>query len=197
MSTLQYQLRSMRACAAAVNWVGTRDLRKAWDECQRGDWMLWLLGRMSIDRKLLVQACCDCAETTWEHTENAEVLQAFMLAIHITREWCEGRTDIEDVHEARAIVYAALAASAASAASAAAARAARAAAAAAVAAVADAAVATYAAAAAAAAAAAYDAAACARDKSLADFAEEVVQLLIKMNVPGVQWLTLAPIDVVA
>jgi hypothetical protein len=35
------------------------------------------------------------------------------------------------------------------------------------------------------------------DKFLEDFAEEVVQLLIKMNVPGVQWLTLAPIDVVA
>ncbi len=48
--------------------------------------------------------------------------------------------------------------------------------------------ATHAAAAAFAAAAAYSAAA--RDKSLADFAECVVQILIDMNAPGCQWLAL-------
>ena len=47
----------------------------------------------------------------------------------------------------------------------------------------------------AAAAATYDAAAAAaaRDKSLADFAEAVVQILIEMKIPGVQWLEIAPI----
>ena len=40
-----------------------------------------------------------------------------------------------------------------------------------------------------AAAAAYSAAA-ARDKSLADFAEGVVQILIEMKAPGCQWLAL-------
>jgi hypothetical protein len=40
------------------------------------------------------------------------------------------------------------------------------------------------------AAAAHAADAYARDKSLADFAEGVVQILIEMNVPGVQWLAL-------
>ena len=59
-------------------------------------------------------------------------------------------------------------------------------AAAAAAAAADAAYAAYAAAAAAAA----DAAADARDKILSDFAEDVVQILIDMKVPGVQWLPL-------
>jgi hypothetical protein len=38
--------------------------------------------------------------------------------------------------------------------------------------------------------AAYAAADAARDKSLADFAEGVVQILIEMGVPGVQWLQL-------
>ena len=34
----------------------------------------------------------------------------------------------------------------------------------------------------------------ARDKSLARFAEDAVQILIEMNVPGVQWLILAPVE---
>jgi hypothetical protein len=61
---------------------------------------------------------------------------------------------------------------------------------------ADAADAAYAAYAADDAAAAY-AAADARDKILSAFAEDVVQLLISMNVPGAQWLDLAPIEAVA
>ena len=40
-------------------------------------------------------------------------------------------------------------------------------------------------------------AAATRDKSLADFAERVVQILIDMRVPGVQWLALAPVAEVA
>ena len=54
--------------------------------------------------------------------------------------------------------------------------------------------AVYAAAAADAAAAAYADADAARDKSLADFAEGVVQILIEMNVPGVQWLALTELE---
>ena len=69
------------------------------------------------------------------------------------------------------------------------------------AAAADAAADAYAAAAAAAAADAdadadadaYAYADAARDKSLADFAEGVVQILIEMNVPGVQWLELTEV----
>lgn len=36
-----------------------------------------------------------------------------------------------------------------------------------------------------------------RDKSLATFCEEVVQVLIDMKAPGCQWLDLAPLDVVS
>jgi hypothetical protein len=57
--------------------------------------------------------------------------------------------------------------------------------------------AAYAADAAADAADAAAAAADARDKSLADFAEGVVQILIAMDVPGVQWLALTKLEEVA
>ena len=41
----QESIRAMDACREAVRWVNGRDLRTAFTECQRGDWMLWLAGR--------------------------------------------------------------------------------------------------------------------------------------------------------
>ena len=31
-------LKSLRACAEAVKWVGDRDLAAVWNECERADW---------------------------------------------------------------------------------------------------------------------------------------------------------------
>ena len=118
--TFAAQLKSLSACDEAVRWVADRDLESAWAQCERGDWMLWLAAKANIDRKLLVQAACDCAETAWPHCKSEETLQAAMLCVHVTREWCEGRTDIEDVREARYAAYAAGAYAAADAADAAA-----------------------------------------------------------------------------
>jgi hypothetical protein len=108
---------------------------------------------------------------------------------------CEREPTESSAREARSIAQAARKAAAADAADAAADAAAAAADAADAAAAADAADAAAAAADAADAAAAADAAdaaaaADARDRSLADFAEGVVQILIAMNVPGIQWLPL-------
>lgn len=59
---LKLFLRKNNACSRAVEWLGDRDLRTAWKECERGDWMLWLAGRAPVDRKALVKAACECAE---------------------------------------------------------------------------------------------------------------------------------------
>src|SRR5690349_2564974 len=56
------------ACASAVNW--SRDYivpQEAWDACERGDWMLWLLGKLSgpVDsesRRKLVFVAAQCAK---------------------------------------------------------------------------------------------------------------------------------------
>lgn len=36
-------LHSLNACPAAIEWVGTQTREKAWANCKRSDWMLWLL----------------------------------------------------------------------------------------------------------------------------------------------------------
>ena len=108
--------------------------------------MTWLVGRLPIDSKLLILAACDCAETAWRYCDG-ETLQAAMLAVHVTREYCAGRADLEDVRAARSAAAAAYANAAAYAAAASASAAATAAAAYAVAyAAAAAAAAAYAAA---------------------------------------------------
>ena len=37
-------LTAMNACRPAVEWAETqRNMRQAWRDCERGDWMIWLL----------------------------------------------------------------------------------------------------------------------------------------------------------
>lgn len=57
----------MGACPEAIEWVGTRTLKKAWAECQRGDWMLWLVhknyGKPGWPKYRQVVLCaCEVAE---------------------------------------------------------------------------------------------------------------------------------------
>jgi len=58
-------LMRLGACSEAIAWVGTRDLARAWEECARGDWMLWLASRVSESnialRRAVVLAACECA----------------------------------------------------------------------------------------------------------------------------------------
>jgi len=134
-----------------------RDLERAWDTCERGDHLLWVAGRLDVDRRKIVMAACRCARLVLHLAAGPEAGVAVLTA----ERWCRGEATVPEVRaaaDAAAAAYAAAAADAADAAYAAAAAAAYAAAYAAADAAAAAA-AAYAAADAAAAAAAYAAAA--------------------------------------
>ena len=103
------RLNEMHACRDAVKWVGRRGLMTAWRDCKRADWMLWLAGSLDIDRKLLVLAACDCAETALQYVPEGEDRPA--KAIQVSRNWCGGTAFIGDVRNAvYAAAYAAYAA---------------------------------------------------------------------------------------
>ena len=107
------KLVSMNACQEAIDWVGRRDIKSAWRDCPRGDWMLWLAGRLDIDRKLLVLAACDCAETALQYVPKGE--DRPVKCIQVSRNWCNGTASMDDVRAARrdadaAAAYAAAAA---------------------------------------------------------------------------------------
>lgn len=42
-TTFQRQLRAIGACPAAIDWVGRRTFRQAWEECDNPQWMRWFL----------------------------------------------------------------------------------------------------------------------------------------------------------
>lgn len=49
--TLAEQLDGLLACDEAICWVGNRTLAQAWRECERSDWMMWLLRELEIDAR--------------------------------------------------------------------------------------------------------------------------------------------------
>jgi hypothetical protein len=120
--TLKRQLIALGACKDATDWAKDyRTLGDAWQNCQRGDWMLWLVAQTlgkeqnSSGRKRLVFAACQCARLGLPYTTDARVL----AAIEVTERWAIGQTSIQEVRDAAyAAAYAASAYAAANAANA-------------------------------------------------------------------------------
>jgi hypothetical protein len=63
-------LMALRPCAEAVKWIKrlpeTETLQTAWLKCERGDWMLWLAGRVcgevnTLGHRKMTAAKCRCA----------------------------------------------------------------------------------------------------------------------------------------
>jgi hypothetical protein len=169
MKTWIDKLEKVGACREALKWAKDYDsLEDAWQKCGRGDWMLWLAGKLSGNpdsksRKKVVLAACQCARLALKYVKPGELRP--LKAIETAEAWANGNPEVslQDVRKAAAAADYAAAAAAADYAAAAAAYAAAAAAAA----YADAA---YAAAAYAAAA---DAAYAARIKTLKECADIV------------------------
>ncbi len=62
MGTFAAELKALGACGAAVTWVGRRSLKRAWEECERGDWMLWYLCRTdALTKEQAVRIAALCA----------------------------------------------------------------------------------------------------------------------------------------
>ncbi|KKN40346.1 hypothetical protein LCGC14_0733980, partial [marine sediment metagenome] len=68
------RLRDVGACSDAVKWADEQpDLATAWSQCARGDWMLWLIGRLNDDRKALVRCACACARLALPYVKAGEL----------------------------------------------------------------------------------------------------------------------------
>jgi hypothetical protein len=102
----------MSDCDGAVEWARTQpSYAVAWRRCQRPDWLLWLAGRCGhtlTQRRAIVLAACDCAETALRHVPEGELRPA--EAIRVARAWCRGKATLQDVRAATNAAYAASAA---------------------------------------------------------------------------------------
>ena len=113
------KIEALDACPPAIEWLREKNyatLQEAWDNCERGDWMLWLYGRLnksapwSDERKPLVLAACACARLSLPSFEARFPADSRpRRCIEVTEAWCRGEASREQVVSARNAAYAATA----------------------------------------------------------------------------------------
>ena len=96
--SLTQHLRELDACSSAIEWVGDRDPATAWAECPRGDWLLWVAGRLGADRRTIVLAACACARDALRFVPSGETRP--LAAIETAERWVRGEASIRDVRAA-------------------------------------------------------------------------------------------------
>jgi hypothetical protein len=66
MKDIQQVLRALDACGDSKIWCKYNDivsLEQAWQQCKRGDWLLWLAHTLGVDKRKLILAKAKCAAT--------------------------------------------------------------------------------------------------------------------------------------
>jgi hypothetical protein len=82
VTTFKEQLLEIRACEEAVAWVGDKTLEQAWNECHRGDWMLWIYRRSTnYNLQTLTLAKGHCANTVRHLMKDERSKKAVDVAI--------------------------------------------------------------------------------------------------------------------
>jgi hypothetical protein len=111
--TLADRIAHLHPCSDAAKWLAEQKTpAPAWKDCQRGDWMMWILGKLSGEpgsdaRKKLVLCACECARLALPHVKAGELRP--LKAIETAEAWARGEASLDDVREARKAAYAAAA----------------------------------------------------------------------------------------
>ena len=108
MKTWVKPIEQLGACSYALVWAEKFDsLDEAWAKCGRGDWMLWLTGRLfdkqgSPEHKALVFAACQCARLALPYVSQGE--ERPRLAIEAAEAWTRGEATLAEVRKAAHVV---------------------------------------------------------------------------------------------
>ena len=97
-------LDELNACQEAKQWAAGKTLSQAWQECQRADWMLWLLGRSPINKKIIATIAVEFAETC---VHNAKDYPAFAECITTVKKYLSGQATQEELAAAESSALAA------------------------------------------------------------------------------------------
>ena len=104
------KLKELNACSDALEGCKQFDtLEEARQKCERGDWMLWLAGKLSgppdsDSRKKVVLVACQCARLALKYVQSGEVRP--LTAIETAEAWARGEGNIT-LAEVRDAAYAA------------------------------------------------------------------------------------------
>ena len=96
-------LNKLNACQEAKLWAAGKTLSQAWQECQRADWMLWLLGRSPINKKIIATIAVEFAETC---VHNAKDYPAVAECITTVKKYLSGQATQEELAAAESAALA-------------------------------------------------------------------------------------------
>jgi hypothetical protein len=102
-------LKKLSACSEGIEFASNYEtIEQAWNNCQRGDWMLWLAGKLNVDYKHISIAKGLCAFTVRHLMTDKRSKGAIIAAVR----YGKGLITIEELKTAAdaAAVYAAYAA---------------------------------------------------------------------------------------
>jgi hypothetical protein len=85
----------MKTPPEAIAWVGDRTMAQAYRDCERADWIMWLLSRKAgkrgwPTRQTVVSLACDCAERALKYVPAGE--DRPRRAIEAARTWAAAPT---------------------------------------------------------------------------------------------------------
>jgi len=105
------KLETMNACSDAVNWIISlpRNItpQQAWELCERGDWMLWLIGKtdrsqsFSGARKPIVRVALECARLAWKWMPEES-----RQCVELYERWVNGENvGVDELRQAQAAAH--------------------------------------------------------------------------------------------
>ena len=98
------KIKKLGACEEAVKAAHEyKTSQELWDDCERGDWMLWLIGKLSGEagsekRKPLVLTACKCARLALKYIPKDELRP--LKAIEIAEKWAKGEASLQEAKDA-------------------------------------------------------------------------------------------------
>jgi hypothetical protein len=100
---MKYLLLKLKACKDAVEWAGDKTPEEVIDTCHRGDWLLWLAGKLKVDDRPLTLAKGHCANTVRHLMKDKRSIKAVDAAIA----YGNGKISREELKDAAYAAYSA------------------------------------------------------------------------------------------
>ncbi len=100
----KFNINQFDPCEEAVIFYDSyKTTEEAWNECNRGDWMLWIAFKLDVDLRLLTRAKALCALTVIHLMKDERSPEACKIALR----FAEGEATKIELNDAAAAAYAA------------------------------------------------------------------------------------------
>ena len=108
---METEIDKFNPCEEAVIFRSKyKTFKQAWDNCPRGDWMLWIAHKLGVDIKTLTLAKVECAKTVIHLMQD----ERSKTAIKVAEKFAKGEVNKTDLDASYVAAVAAVAAASAS-----------------------------------------------------------------------------------